>query len=57
MSDNMKECRCVKSSDEKDFENKVTKLLNDGFKIATARYECYISNFVWYAILIKEGCE
>lgn len=53
----MKECKCIKSSDEKDFENKVAKLLNEGFKIITARYECFISNFVWYAILIKEGCE
>lgn len=53
----MKECKCIKSSDEKDFENKISKLLNEGFKIITARYECFISNFVWYAILVKEDCE
>lgn len=52
-----KYCKCIKTSDEQDFEYQVSELLNDGYEIVTARYVCYISNFIWYAILIKEGCE
>lgn len=46
-------CRCVLSSSVEDFELKVADLIDDGYEIKTARYECFISNFVWYAILIK----
>ena len=46
-------CKCILSSDQADFEKKVSKLLEDGYEIVTARYQCYISNFIWYAILIK----
>ena len=52
-----KDCKCIKTSNELDFEYQVSKFLNQGYKIVTARYECYISNFIWYAILIKEDCE
>ena len=50
----MRNCKCVLTSSETDFEQKVSKLLNEGYQIITARYECYISNFIWYAILVKE---
>ena len=49
-----KSCKCVLTSNQEDFENKVSNLLNDGYFIVTARYECYISNFIWYAVLVKE---
>lgn len=51
---NNKTCKCVLTSSQEDFENKVSDLLNDGYYIMTARYECYISNFIWYAVLVKE---
>lgn len=47
------QCKCVLSSNVEDFELKIAELIDDGYEIETARYECYISNFVWYAILIK----
>ena len=47
-------CKCVLTSSQEDFEDKVSNLLSDGYYIMTARYECYISNFIWYAVLIKE---
>lgn len=47
------QCRCITSSNVEDFEYKVAKLIDAGYEIKVARYECYISNFVWYAILIK----
>ena len=50
-------CQCITSSDEKDFESKIAMYLGEGYKIVTARYECFISNFIWYAILVKEDCE
>lgn len=49
-----KKCKCITSSNESDFENKVSDLLKEGYEIVTARYECFISNFIWYAIMIKE---
>lgn len=51
---NNKTCKCVLTSSQEDFENKVSDLLRDGYFIVTARYECYISNFIWYAVLVKE---
>lgn len=47
-------CKCVLTSSQEDFEDKVSNLLSNGYYIMTARYECYISNFIWYAVLIKE---
>ena len=47
-------CKCVLTSTQEDFEKQVSDLLSDGYFIMTARYECYISNFIWYAVLIKE---
>lgn len=54
---NKSDCKTVLCSNDLDFCYKVSKLLDAGYKIVTARYECYISNFIWYAILIKECCE
>ena len=53
----MGNCKCVLTSDQSDFEERVSKLLEQGYKILTSRYVCYISNFVWYAILVKGDCE
>lgn len=52
----MSKCKCISSSSQSDFEHKVSKLLEEGYEIVTARYECYISNFIWYAVLVKGEC-
>ena len=54
--DDSRNCIVIKRSNERDFEREVSQLIEDGYRVITARYECFISNFLWYAIMVKEGC-